>query len=113
VRTRRAASTSEFLTPFSKGQHLRLFRTAGGYLGIGTECVQVGDLVYIVPGSRVPLLLRRVKLERTEDQPRESRHRLVGGAYLHGVMDGECVSPTAAGMTVEGIRGLMKAFTLE
>ncbi|KAK4140057.1 heterokaryon incompatibility protein-domain-containing protein [Dichotomopilus funicola] len=113
AQSRRVASTSEFLTPFSKGQHLRLFRTAGGYLGFGTECVQVGDLVYIVPGSRVPLLLRRAKLDRTEDQSRKSRHRLVGGAYLHGVMDGECVSPTATGKFVEGIRGLMKTFTLE
>ena len=108
-----AASMSEYLTPFSMAQQLRLFRTAEGYLGIGSECVQVGDLVWIVPGSRVPLLLRRAQLEFNKFQPPETRHRLVGGAYLHGVMKGEAVSPEVAGMTIERIRGLMETFTLE
>ncbi|KAL2127553.1 hypothetical protein VTI74DRAFT_10559 [Chaetomium olivicolor] len=113
VRSCDAVSMSEYVTPLSMSQHLRLFRTANGYLGIGSECVQVGDLVWIVPGSRVPLLLRRVQLELKKGQPRSNRHRLVGGAYLHGVMEGEAVSPSATGMTIEGIRGLMETFTLK
>ncbi|KAK4121881.1 HET-domain-containing protein [Parathielavia appendiculata] len=110
-----AASMSEFVTPFSLSQHLRLFRTAEGYLGIGSECVEVGDSVWIVPGSCVPLLLRGVQhLELEQGQSsRDNRHRLVGGAYVHGVMEGEAVSPSASGMTTEGIQNLMETFTLE
>ncbi|KAK4041250.1 heterokaryon incompatibility protein-domain-containing protein [Parachaetomium inaequale] len=109
-----AVSASEYATPFSLSQHLRLFRTAKGYLGIGSECAQTGDWVWIVPGSRVPLLLRSLPLEPEQvHHPRRNRHRLVGGAYLHGFMEGEAVSPSATGSTMEGIRGLVEPFTLE
>jgi hypothetical protein len=108
-------SASAYATPFSMSQHLRLFRTALGYLGVGSECVRVGDSVWIVPGSRVPLLLRKVQPGPEDVLPRGDRlrHRLVGGAYLHGVMEGEAVSPSATGMTIEKIQGLMETLTLE
>jgi hypothetical protein len=61
----------------------------------------------------VPLLLRKVQPEPEDGRPRGDRHRLVGGAYLHGVMEGEAVSSSATGMTVEKIQGLMEMFTLE
>jgi hypothetical protein len=113
VRSCAAVSTSEYATPLSLSQHLRLFRTAEGYLGLGSECVQAEDWVWIVPGSRVPLLLRRVQPESEQGQSGRNRHRLVGGAYLHGFMEGEAVSPPATGSTIEAIRGLMEPFTLE
>ncbi|KAI3319583.1 hypothetical protein HD806DRAFT_255840 [Xylariaceae sp. AK1471] len=107
--SRSAANPSEFKTPFSWSEHLRLFRTSEGYLGLGSECVQVGDSVWVVPGSRVPLILRAPRGDRSPG----NRCRLVSGAYLHGFMDGEAVSPLVTGMTPEEIEGLMETFTLE
>ncbi|KAK1982999.1 hypothetical protein LZ30DRAFT_687980 [Colletotrichum cereale] len=54
--------------------------TSGGYTGVGSESLQEDDSVWIVPGSRVPLIFR-------EDRP--GHHRLVEGAYVHGLMHGE------------------------
>ncbi|RYP61078.1 hypothetical protein DL771_010254 [Monosporascus sp. 5C6A] len=107
--SRNAANPSEFKTPFSMTEHLRLFRTREGYLGLGSECVQVGDSVWVVPGSRVPLILRAPKGDRFP----ENRYQLVSGAYLHGFMEGEAVSPLVTGMTLEEIEGLMETFMLE
>ncbi|KAK4123934.1 hypothetical protein N657DRAFT_645544 [Parathielavia appendiculata] len=48
-------------------------------LGIGSECVQAGNPVWIVPGSRVPLLLRSVQY----DEPQAVQPRTIGvpGGY--------------------------------
>ncbi|SPO07340.1 uncharacterized protein DNG_10034 [Cephalotrichum gorgonifer] len=108
-RIRDAANVSDFASPFASSQHLRLFRTSEGYLGLGTECLHVGDSVWIVPGSRVPLILRT----SGDDEPRESRYRLVGGAYLHNFMEGEALSPSVTGVTPRGVEMLMESFTLE
>ncbi|KAK1763393.1 hypothetical protein QBC33DRAFT_550033 [Phialemonium atrogriseum] len=106
---RGAAKLSDFTTPFSLSHHLRIFRTSEGYLGLGSECVQPGDWVWIVPASRVPLILRASH----EVRSREHRHRLVGGSYLHGFMEGEGVSPTLTGKTLEEIERSMERFMLE
>ncbi|KAI0594636.1 heterokaryon incompatibility protein-domain-containing protein [Biscogniauxia sp. FL1348] len=82
---RRAA---QYETAFMHALHLRLFRTARGHLGLGTTSCRAGDLVWIVPGSRVPLLLRRVEGSTVANPP---RYRLVGGTYLHGFMQGEAL----------------------
>ncbi|KAF2171094.1 hypothetical protein M409DRAFT_19065 [Zasmidium cellare ATCC 36951] len=66
----------------SHRQCLRLFRTEEGYLGSGTECLQAGDSVWMVPGSRVPLILR----ERPSQGASNHLYELVGGTYLHGFM---------------------------
>lgn len=42
----------------------KLFVTRLGYLGLGPEEMQVGDEVYVINGSRVPFVLRRV--DKTE-----------------------------------------------
>lgn len=63
---------------------LRLFRTSQGYLGLGSQSLKEGDSVCIVPGSRVPLILRRT-------EHADEKHRLVGGAYVHGFMQGEAL----------------------
>ena len=60
---------------------LRPFRTRKGYFGIGTQSLDEGDSVWIVPGSPVPLILRHVE--------GCGRYRLIGGAYVHGIMNGE------------------------
>lgn len=62
---------------------VRPFRTEQGYIGLGTQCLRQNDTVWIVPGCRVPLVLRRVA--------GSARYRLVGGAYVHGFMNGEAL----------------------
>ncbi|QYS92689.1 HET domain-containing protein [Trichoderma simmonsii] len=69
-----------FHSSYSHSLHLRLFSTAEGLMGVGSQSMKAGDSVWIVPGSRVPLLFR--------PSP-EGRWRLVGGAYVHGFMQGE------------------------
>ena len=56
------------------------YLTQKGYVGLGHEGMQVGDLVCILQGGPVPFLLRRT--ERGE-------HVLVRDTYVHGIMDGE------------------------
>ncbi|KAL2883447.1 hypothetical protein SGCOL_001129 [Colletotrichum sp. CLE4] len=77
-----APGMEDYNTAFSHGLHLRLFETSGGFIGLGSECLQMNDSIWIVPGSRVPLIFRKKG---------PSHHRLVGGAYVHGVMQGEAV----------------------
>ncbi|KAI2777377.1 HET-domain-containing protein [Daldinia loculata] len=74
---------AEYETSFTHSLNLRLFRTARGSLGCGTSSCKKGDLVWIVQGSRVPLILRKV--------PQAVTYDLVGGTYLHGFMQGEAL----------------------
>ncbi|KAK0738840.1 heterokaryon incompatibility protein-domain-containing protein [Schizothecium vesticola] len=57
-----------------------LFATCTGYLGSGLESVRVGDEVWILAGASVPCVLRPTTGGK--------RYRLVGDAYVHGLMDG-------------------------
>lgn len=79
-----ARRASIFDLHYSHSMCLRPFRTKQGYFGLGTQSLQNNDSVWIVPGCRVPLLFRQI--EGSE------RFQLVGGAYVHGVMDGEYLS---------------------
>lgn len=61
----------------------RFFRTRQGYLGIGPASVQEDDKVCILFGGQVSFLLR---------QDVSCGHfRLVGVAYVHGLMEGESI----------------------
>jgi hypothetical protein len=70
----------------------RFFRTNCGFVGIGPDNINNGDLVSIVFGADMPLILR----------PFRRFHKLVGAAYVHGVMNGEA----AAIYNVLRVRGL-------
>jgi hypothetical protein len=59
----------------------RVFVTESGLIGAGPAPLRSGDLCCILFGGRVPFLLR----------PTESAYRLVGEAYINGVMQGEAV----------------------
>ncbi|KAI2467553.1 HET-domain-containing protein [Annulohypoxylon bovei var. microspora] len=72
-------------TSFTHSLNLRLFRTAGGHLGCGTLSCEKDDLVWIVQGSRVPLILRPTVQEG------QKAYNLVGGTYIHGFMQGEAL----------------------
>lgn len=62
--------------------HRRLFTTQHGYLGIGSRTLGHGDRICVLLGCPVPVILR----------PRGSRYELIGDCYVHGIMDGECLS---------------------
>lgn len=59
--------------------HRRFIKTEGGYLGLTTRFAEVSDYVGLFKGGRMPLLVRK----KGEDW------RLMGDAYIHGVMNGE------------------------
>lgn len=58
-----------------------LFTTKEGYMGLGPNALQIGDLVCTLFGCNNPLILR----------PQNGHYRLVGAAYVHGVMEGEMI----------------------
>ena len=62
-----------------------LFVTERGDLGMGPTVLEVGDEVWILPGADVPLILRPSASSVKE-------YRLVGEAYVHGIMQGEAVA---------------------
>lgn len=58
----------------------RLIATIRGYVGAVPISTRPGDLVSLLPGARVPFILRARS---------DGRFRLVGEAYVHGIMQGE------------------------
>ncbi len=58
-------------------QNRSLFFTADGRVGLGPRKLRNGDKVCIIPGSAVPLILRKDR----------AFWDLVGDAYVHGLMD--------------------------
>ncbi|KAK0712279.1 heterokaryon incompatibility protein-domain-containing protein [Apiosordaria backusii] len=56
-----------------------IFRTESQYLGNGPTAAIQGDQVWIVAGADAPLILR----------PDGDRFKIVGDAYVHGIMFGE------------------------
>ena len=71
--------------------------TEHGYPGLAPHCevgpVQVGDLVCILQGSRVPIVLRRGTDEARA--PGCLPCTWVGDAYVHGIMHGEWLEANA------------------
>lgn len=57
----------------------KFFITKLGYMGIGPLALQEGDMVCMIPGCKVPLLIRSEADYR----------RLVGMCFVWGLMDGE------------------------
>ncbi|KAH6693300.1 heterokaryon incompatibility protein-domain-containing protein [Leptodontidium sp. MPI-SDFR-AT-0119] len=60
-------------------RHIRFFTTENGYMGMGMLGIEAGDKVLLIAGLTRPLIARKVG----------ERYRVVGAAYVHGIMDGE------------------------
>jgi hypothetical protein len=85
----------------------KFFITSKGYMGVGPDSLTNGDLIFVLLGSRVPLILRRaaetsvchgeeveILVSTGHESENETRccsnHRtfeLLGDAYVHGIMD--------------------------
>ncbi|KLU82479.1 hypothetical protein MAPG_01551 [Magnaporthiopsis poae ATCC 64411] len=75
----------------------KMFLTKKGYLGLGPASVWPGDSVFILPGARVPVILRRmVDGEGPVATENGSVYKLVGDSYIHGIMDGEAAATTSS-----------------
>lgn len=61
-----------------------LFTTDGGLLGIGVGAINDGDILILAPEVKFPLLLR--PKDRVSTDGVRGQHRLVGTAYVDGVM---------------------------
>jgi hypothetical protein len=61
----------------------RLFVTQEGYFGCGAQTLAVDDEVWILGGADTPMVLRKLP---------SGGYRLIGEAYVHGVMHGEAVA---------------------
>jgi hypothetical protein len=62
-------------------RHRSFFRTKKGYMGIASKVCQTGDQVYSILGGQMPYILRRTETE--------GEFRILGEAYIHGIMNGE------------------------
>ncbi|KAH8765275.1 heterokaryon incompatibility protein-domain-containing protein [Hyaloscypha sp. PMI_1271] len=58
------------------------FVTKKGHLGLGLDHIEPGDAVAVVIGCQVPFVLRKSMGER---------YKIIGEAYVDGIMDGEAV----------------------
>ena len=65
---------------------------SGGYFGIGSCDVKHGDYVYIIHGAGTPYILR--------PSPETKELRLIGEAYIHGIMDGEVMNEVELDETI-------------
>jgi hypothetical protein len=63
-----------------------MFVTERGYLGLGQEGSEVGDVVCILCGGETPFMLRQ------SPPPNEGRFQFLSESYVHGVMDGEAMN---------------------
>jgi hypothetical protein len=59
----------------------RPFLASKGYIGLGPSVLQKDDVVVVLFGCMVPFILR----------PQGGEYRLVGEAYVHGIMKGEAI----------------------
>ncbi|KAK2062316.1 heterokaryon incompatibility protein [Colletotrichum caudatum] len=66
----------------------RPFLTDSGYLGLGGRSIEEGDGVWVVAGCPSPLVLREMPVSSITGP---FCYRLVGEAYVHGIMHGEAV----------------------
>ncbi|KAH6855601.1 heterokaryon incompatibility protein-domain-containing protein [Chaetomium sp. MPI-CAGE-AT-0009] len=82
---------SEFARLIEMVYERRLGRGGNGLLALVPDGAEVGDRIVVVKGGRVLLVLRR-------DGSGQGYYRLVGEAYVEGIMDGEAFDE---GMCVE------------
>ncbi|KAI0836634.1 heterokaryon incompatibility protein-domain-containing protein [Hypoxylon sp. FL0890] len=71
-------------------ENAQLFITDTGLIGSGPRDTCVGDTVYIFSGGEMPFVVRSTHYQREQGQ---QYFQYVGHAYVHGIMDGQAVTP--------------------
>jgi hypothetical protein len=71
------------------GQGRSVYTTEGGLLALASLQVVPGDEIWLVRGSRTPVVLRQAK--------EKEGYLLLGQAYVHGIMHGEAMTGEAEG----------------
>ncbi|KAL1642284.1 hypothetical protein SLS61_009774 [Didymella pomorum] len=71
----------------SGGKKRRLFKTQNGYLGTGPRSLKTGDEIWVLHRGGLPFVLRR--------QQKFGHYRLIGEAFVYGVMHGEALQSGA------------------
>jgi hypothetical protein len=67
------------------------FITNNGRIGLGPVSMQESDEIYVLPGGKMPFVLRRIPHQN-------AAFSLVGECYLHGCMDGQMGLPSEGGI---------------
>lgn len=74
------------------------FITKKGYVGMGPPNAKYGDQVWVLYGGQVPFILR--KTEKDSIVEKTHKLKLVGNAYVHGIMDGQATQDGHEAQTV-------------
>ena len=77
----------------TRTSHGRFFVSTRQYMGLAPQDACGGDKIYILLGASVPFVLRKQQQQQQQEQERDSGpcyHRLIGEAYVHGIMKGSC-----------------------
>ena len=81
----------------------KFWLTSQGFLGMGLQTLARGDEVFVVKGSRLPLICRPIENTIAQNlgiSGHERGYLFVGQCYLHGFMDGEAVEPDTRWETI-------------
>ena len=81
-RRAKTSSQSQYADALLLVSQYRVFRTRGGFVGLAPLSARVGDQVCVFLGGVVPFVIR-------PSEERVGMYRLIGGCYIHGLMDGE------------------------
>jgi len=81
-------NAEQFSFDFRRSCEARTFMiTERGFVGLGPWVLKQGDVCSFIPGSKVPFMFRPCSIMTSGVQHRQ--FRLLGDAYLHGMMRGE------------------------
>jgi hypothetical protein len=86
---------------FAEGR--RFCTTSNGFMGWVPQQAQLGDMLCVFSGSKVPFLLRRALFERNDlpflIRPGAEYFKVIGECYVHGIMEGEFAGGHGTGWT--------------
>ncbi|KAK0937425.1 hypothetical protein LTR29_011057 [Friedmanniomyces endolithicus] len=84
-----------------------IFITAGGLLGISCWGCYVRDEIWLLPGANVPFVLKPQLNLRSKATP--VTHKLIGDAFVHGIMYGEAMAGYEAKVKRHGEEGAARS----
>jgi len=79
------------------GKSHTFIQTTGGYIGSVYGEPKKGDLLFVIPGSDSPVVLRRAGPPVFTTSGKIQKYCFVGPAYVHGIMNGEIMHAVERG----------------